>query len=144
LVGWTRNVGYVPQFPYIFDGTLAENVAFGQPVERIDRKMVESVCRMSAIDFLDQLPDGIDSMIGERGIRLSGGQRQRVAIARALYRDPNLIIFDEATSALDDEKDLAIRQLILQLRGERTLVVISHRQSTVSDCDLIVHLLAEQ
>jgi ABC-type multidrug transport system fused ATPase/permease subunit len=143
LAGWTRNIGYVPQFPYIFDGTLAENVAFGQPEEMIDRKKVELVCRMAAIDFLDQLPDGINSMIGERGGRLSGGQGQRVAIARALYREPNLIIFDEATSALDEVKDAEIRQLISHLRGGRTLIVVSHRQSTVSDCDLIVHLLSE-
>ncbi|MDX9710624.1 MAG: ABC transporter ATP-binding protein, partial [Trichloromonas sp.] len=140
LAGWTRNIGYVPQFPYIFDGTLAENVAFGQPEEMIDRKKVESVCRMAAIDFLDQLPNGINSMIGERGIRLSGGQRQRVAIARALYRDPNLIIFDEATSALDEEKDFEIRQLILNLRGKKTLVIISHRPSTIAECDFFVKM----
>lgn len=140
LSAWTRNIGYVPQFPYIFDGTLAENVAFGQPDEMIDRKKVESVCRMAAIDFLDQLPNGIKSMIGERGIRLSGGQRQRVAIARALYRDPNLIIFDEATSALDEVKDAEIRQLITHLRGRRTLIVVSHRPSTVEYCDALIRL----
>lgn len=137
LAAWTQNIGYVPQFPYIFDGTLAENVAFGQPVEMIDRKKVESVCSMAAIDFLDLLPEGINSEIGERGVRLSGGQRQRVAIARALYRKPSLIIFDEATSALDEKKDTEIRQLISKLKGKQTLVVVSHRWSTVADCELI-------
>ncbi|MCP3177407.1 ABC transporter ATP-binding protein/permease [Desulfuromonas sp. KJ2020] len=138
LTEWTKNIGYVPQFPYIFDGTLAENVAFGQPANEIDRAEILKVCRMAAIDFLDLLPDGIDSMIGERGVRLSGGQRQRVAIARALYRNPELIIFDEATSALDELKDAEIRQLISMLKGERTLVVVSHRRSTVESCDGVI------
>lgn len=140
---WQRNIGYVPQFPYIFDGSLAENIAFGQPLQDIDRGQVNTVCSMAAIDFLDQLPDGIDSMIGERGVRLSGGQRQRVAIARALYRQPGVIIFDEATSALDEDKDFEIRQLISQLKGKQTLVVVSHRPSTVADCDVVVQLSAE-
>jgi len=137
---WQASIGYVPQFPYIFDGTLAENVAFGLPHSQINRKQILAVCQMAAIDFIDQLPDGIDSMIGERGVRLSGGQRQRIAIARALYRDPELIIFDEATSALDEEKDNEIRQLLFQLKGKRTLVVVSHRSSTIADCDVIVEL----
>ena len=140
---WQALIGYVPQFPYIFDGTLIENVAFGQPSDSVDRQRVLEVCQMAAIDFLQQLPQGIDSVIGERGIKLSGGQRQRVAIARALYRQPKLIVFDEATSALDEEKDFEIRQLILQLKGEQTLVVVSHRPSTIADCDLLVQLSAE-
>jgi len=123
---WQRNIGYVPQFPYIFDGTLVDNIAFGQPSQDIDREQVNAVCGMAAIDFIDQLPEGIDSLIGERGVRLSGGQRQRVAIARALYRQPKLIIFDEATSALDEDKDFEIRQLISQLKGKQTLVIVSH------------------
>lgn len=137
---WQAQIGYVPQFPYIFDGTLAENVAFGQASNSVDRQRVLDVCRMAAIDFLHQLPQGIDSVIGERGVKLSGGQRQRVAIARALYRQPKLIIFDEATSALDEEKDFEIRQLILQLKGKQTLVVVSHRPSTIADCDAVIQL----
>lgn len=137
---WQRSIGYVPQFPYIFDGTLAENVAFGVPASVIDREQVMQVCQLAAIDFIDQLPAGIDSSIGERGVRLSGGQRQRIAIARALYRNPQLIIFDEATSALDEEKDFQIRQLLFQLKGKLTLVVVSHRTSTIADCDAIVNL----
>ncbi len=142
VVAWRRNIGYVPQFPYIFDGTLAENVAFGVVSDAIDTKLVLQVCAMAGIDFLTQLPDGIYSEIGERGVRLSGGQRQRVAIARALYRKPELLIFDEATSALDEEKDAEIRRLLCQLKGEQTLVIISHRPSTVADCDMMLQMAA--
>jgi ABC-type multidrug transport system fused ATPase/permease subunit len=139
-VAWRSQIGYVPQFPYIFDGTLADNVAFGLPSDQINRQRIQDVCRMAAIDFLNQLPQGIDSVIGERGIKLSGGQRQRIAIARALYRRPKLIIFDEATSALDEVKDTEIRQLISELSGEHTLVVVSHRPSTIVDCDKVLNL----
>jgi ABC-type multidrug transport system fused ATPase/permease subunit len=135
---WQQKTGYVPQFPYIFDGTLAENIAFGIAKENINENKILKVCKMAAIDFLEQLPNSIWSDIGERGVKLSGGQRQRVAIARALYKDPELIIFDEATSALDDENDKMIRELILSLKGKITLVIISHRKSTIEGCDEIV------
>ena len=141
---WQKNIGYVPQFPYIFDGTLFENIAFGMAKENVDEEKILEVCKMAAIDFLDQLPDGIYSEIGERGIKLSGGQRQRVAIARALYRNPEIIIFDEATSALDEENDKQIRKLIAELKGRLTLVIISHRKSTVEDCDKIVEIVSAQ
>ena len=140
MVAWRKNIGYVAQFPYIFDGTLAENVAFGLEVDQIDLKRVNDACAMASVDFLDQLPQGVNTAIGERGVRLSGGQRQRVAIARALYRQPKLLIFDEATSALDEDKDAEIRQLLSQLKGKQTLVVVSHRPSTVAECDAILKL----
>jgi len=140
LTAWRQNIGYVPQTPYIFDGTLAENIAFGLEPSAIDRHWVDQVCTLASIDFLDQLTHGIDTQIGERGVRLSGGQRQRVAIARALYRKPQLLIFDEATSALDEIKDAEIRQLLLQLKGNQTLIVVSHRPSTVADCDMLLKL----
>jgi ATP-binding cassette subfamily B protein len=117
---------------------LAENVAFGESSIEIDYQRVLASCRLAAIDFLDRLPLGINSILGERGILLSGGQRQRVAIARALYRDPEVIVFDEATSALDEDKDFEIRQLIKYLRGAKTLVVISHRSTTLNYCDSII------
>ena len=139
-MSWQINIGYVPQFPYIFDGTLVENVAFGVAKEDVNEDRILEVCKMAAIDFLDQLPNGIHSDIGERGIKLSGGQRQRVAIARALYRNPELIIFDEATSALDEENDKQIRKLIAGLKGKLTLVIISHRKSTVDGCDKILKI----
>ncbi len=137
---WRSCIGYVPQFPYIFEGTLAENVAFGKDHQDIDMELVLESCRLAAMDFIHQLPQGVETVIGERGVRLSGGQRQRVAIARALYRRPQLIVFDEATSALDEENDQHIRKLIAGLKGEKTLIVVSHRNSTVQDCDYILKL----
>jgi len=138
LSTWRASIGYVPQFPYISEGTLAQNVAFGYADEEIDREGVVEACRLGAVDFLDRLPEGIDTPIGERGVRLSGGQRQRVAIARAVYRNPQVLIFDEATSALDEEKDQEIRQLIKDLKGKMTLIVVSHRPSTVEDCSEVI------
>ena len=137
LPAWRQKIGYVPQFPYIFDGTLAENIAFGLGSEEIDEPRVLQMCDLAAVDFLPQLPQGIHTPIGERGVRLSGGQRQRVAIARALYRQPELIIFDEATSALDEDNELQIRTLISNLKRQQTLVVVSHRISTLHSCDAV-------
>jgi len=128
-------IGYVPQSPYICDGTLAENVAFGLSGDEIDSDQVVECCRMAAIDFLDDLPQGIATPIGERGVRLSGGQQQRVAIARALYKKPEIIIFDEATSSLDTKSEKAIQETVYSLRGSVTLIVVAHRLSTVADCD---------
>lgn len=119
---------------------MAENIAFGVDPEMIDEACVLQVCELAAVDFLRQLPQGIHTPIGERGVRLSGGQRQRVAIARALYRQPELIIFDEATSALDEDNDQQIRKLISNLKGQQTLVVVSHRASTLDGCDLVVQM----
>ncbi|MFA5585837.1 MAG: ABC transporter ATP-binding protein [Saccharofermentanales bacterium] len=137
LPDWRRRIGYVPQFPYVVDGTLAENIAFGVSPEKIDKERVLQVCELAAIDFLPQLSEGIYSQIGERGVRLSGGQQQRVAIGRALYREPEVLIFDEATSALDVEKDLQIKELIKNLSGSHTFVIVSHRKSTVEYCDAV-------
>jgi len=143
MPAWRQKIGYVPQFPYIFEGTLAENVAFGLDLDDIVESKVLQMCELAAVDFLQRLPQGIHTSIGERGVRLSGGQRQRVAIARALYRQPELIIFDEATSALDEENDQQIRKLILNLKGQQTLVVISHRTSTLDGCDVVFRLFEE-
>lgn len=140
LPAWRQKIGYVPQFPYIFDGTLSENIAFGLGVEDIDEAKVLQMCDLAAVDFLSQLPQGIHTCIGERGVRLSGGQLQRVAIARALYRQPELIVFDEATSALDEENDRHIRKLISNLKGQQTLVIVSHRRSTLDGCDVFCRL----
>ena len=140
LRGWLGHIGYVGQSPYIFDATLAENVALSRWGESIDRDRVLECCRMAALDFVDQLEDGIDSRIGERGVRLSGGQAQRVAIARALYNKPELIIFDEATSSLDMKNEKAIHETILSLRKSVTMVIIAHRMTTVENCDSIVWL----
>lgn len=135
---WLDKIGYVSQSPYILDATLAENVALSRYGEGIDRARVEECCRMAAIDFVDDLADGIDSMLGERGVRLSGGQGQRVAIARALYSRPELIIFDEATSSLDMRNEKAILDTILSLRDNVTMIVIAHRLTTVENCDIVI------
>jgi len=138
---WLKITGYVSQSPYIYDGTLAENVAFGMDSKDIDREQVKKCCTMASMDdFVHDLTHGIDSFIGERGVRLSGGQQQRVAIARALYDNPEVIIFDEATSSLDTRSEKAIQQTIYSFKGRQTLVVIAHRLSTVEDCDKIIWL----
>lgn len=133
--GWMHTIGYVPQNPFLLNGSLAENIAFSAWGQNIDRQRVLACCNMAAIDFLDDLEEGIDTIIGERGTRLSGGQLQRVSIARALYNDPQLIIFDEATSALDGATERAIQKTIESLREKITIVIIAHRLTTVEQCD---------
>ena len=138
---WMTKLGYVPQTPYIFDGTIAENIAFEMDKKNIDTNQVLKCCHMAAMDdFLDELPLGIDSYIGERGVRLSGGQRQRVSIARALYQQPELLIFDEATSALDNTNEKAIQNTIYSLRGKQTMIIVAHRLTTVESCDMIYEI----
>ena len=131
------NIGYVPQNLYLLDATLAENVAFSHWGEPVNEERVRECCRMAAMDFIDDLPEGIHTPLGERGMRLSGGQIQRVGIARALYDRPELLIFDEATSALDGATERAIQSTIESLRQHVTLVVVAHRLSTVKGCDLL-------
>jgi len=140
LNAWVRHIGYVSQSPYIFDGTLAENVAFGVTSHQINKDKVLECCKMAAMEFLGDLDDGIDAYIGERGVRLSGGQQQRVAIARALYRNPDILVFDEATSALDSKSEKAILKTIYGFKGKQTLIIIAHRLSTVEKCDRIAWL----
>lgn len=134
------NVGYVPQSPYLLDSTLAENVAFSRWGEAVNKDRVEECCRMAAMEFLQDLPQGIDTVMGERGVRLSGGQIQRVAIARALYNNPDFLLFDEATSALDGAAEAVIQQTVLQLRDNITVVMVAHRLSTVEKCDYVYWL----
>lgn len=131
------NIGYVPQNLYLLDATLAENVAFSHWGEPVDEDRVRECCRMAAMDFVDELPQGIHTPLGERGVRLSGGQIQRVGIARALYDRPELLIFDEATSALDGATERAIQSTVENLRQHVTLIVVAHRLSTVEGCDLL-------
>lgn len=137
---WIGCIGYVPQTPYIYDGTLAENVAFGYAHEQIHRDLVIACCEMAAMEFLKDLDQGIDTLIGERGMRLSGGQRQRVAIARALYKQPEVLIFDEATSSLDSATEKSIQNTIYGFKRLKTLIIIAHRLSTVEGCDELVWL----
>jgi ATP-binding cassette subfamily C protein len=138
---WKRRVGYVPQTFFMIDDTLRRNIALGIRDDAIDDRRVLEVLRMSQLaHFIAELPQGLDTRVGERGIRLSGGERQRVAIARALYHDPDLIVFDEATAALDVITETEVTRAIESLRGVKTMLVIAHRLSTVRGCDRLIWL----
>ena len=134
------NVGYVPQNLYLLDATLAENIAFSAWGKSIDIERVRECCRLASLDFVDALPAGVASPIGERGARLSGGQVQRVGIARALYGQPDVLIFDEATSALDGATEAAIQQTVESLQSNMTILIVAHRLSTVENCDYVYWL----
>jgi len=136
--GWLKNVGYIPQMIFMLDDTIRNNVAFGVPSDKISEERVWEVLHEAQLDeFVRSLPNGLDTGIGERGIRLSGGQRQRIGIARALYEDPEVLILDEATSALDGDTEAAIMDSINHLHGKKTLVIIAHRLQTIEKCDRI-------
>lgn len=133
-----RSIGYVSQDAFLLDATIEENIAFGIEKSEIDRDRIFSVVQSAQIaDFVKSLDDGLETLIGERGIQISGGQRQRLAIARALYRDARILIFDEATSALDGVTESLIMEAIDSLLGERTLIMIAHRLSTLRNCDRV-------
>ncbi len=136
--GWLKNVGYIPQMIFMLDDTIRNNVAFGVPKDKIDEERLWEVLKEAQLDeFIKSLPGGLDTGIGERGIRLSGGQRQRIGIARALYHNPEVLILDEATSALDNDTEAAIMESINRLHGKKTLVIIAHRLQTIEKCDLV-------
>jgi len=133
---WQNNVGYIPQFIYLSDDTIGNNIAFGIPEKEISKDKVAAAVKAAQLeDLVRQLPDGLDTVIGERGVRLSGGQRQRIGIARALYDNPAVLIMDEATSALDNVTEKHVIKAIEALRGERTIIMIAHRLTTVMNCD---------
>ena len=136
--GWLKNIGYIPQTIFMIDSTIRKNVAFGIADEDIDDNRVWEVLKEAQLDeFVHTLPDGLDTGIGERGIRISGGQRQRIGIARALYEDPEVLVLDEATSALDNDTEAAIMESINRLHGKKTLVIIAHRLQTIEKCDMV-------
>ncbi len=136
--GWLKNIGYIPQTIFMTDSTIRKNVAFGVPDDEIDDNKVWQALKEAALDeFVKELPEGLDTQIGERGIRLSGGQRQRIGIARALFEDPEVLVLDEATSALDNDTEAAIMDSINRLHGRKTLVIIAHRLQTIEKCDMI-------
>ncbi len=135
---WLGNVGYIPQTIFMLDSDIRHNVAFGVPDHLIDDKKVWNALKEAQLDkFVSELPQGLDTEIGERGIRLSGGQRQRIGIARALFNDPEVLILDEATSALDNDTEAAIMDSINSLHGKKTLVIIAHRLQTIEKCDMV-------
>jgi ABC-type multidrug transport system fused ATPase/permease subunit len=142
LRAWQQTVGYVPQNLFLSDASIAQNIAFGVLADQIDIARIEAAAKLAQLDQFvkDDLELGYDTVIGERGIRLSGGQRQRIGIARALYNDADLILFDEATSALDNKTERQVMESIEALPGDKTILMIAHRLSTVRICDRIIVL----
>jgi len=135
---WLKNIGYIPQNIFMIDTSIRKNVAFGIPDDEIDDEKVWAALKEAQLDeYVKSLPEGLDTRIGERGIRLSGGQRQRIGIARALFEDPEVLVLDEATSALDNETEAAIMDSINRLHGRKTLIIIAHRLQTIEKCDMV-------
>ena len=138
---WPGAVSYVPQDVVIAAGTIRENVALGYPLETATDELVMSALRVAHLDkFVAELPNGVDTQVGERGAKISGGQRQRLGIARAMFTRPHLLVLDEATSSLDGETEASISEAIHDLRGSTTVVMIAHRLSTVRNADIVVYL----
>ncbi len=136
--GWLHDIGYIPQFIGLVDDTISANVAFGIDVEEIDERRVWEVLEEAQLkEFVEGLPEGLDTKIGERGVRISGGQRQRIGIARALYHNPDILVLDEATSALDNDTEAAIMDAINHFHGKKTMLIIAHRLKTIENCDLV-------
>lgn len=139
--GWQDEIGYVPQTIYLTDNTLRSNIAFGIAKDEIDDVAVRRSLKAAQLDdFVAGLKDGLDTTVGERGVRLSGGQRQRIGIARALYHNPPVLVLDEATSALDSETERGVMEAVNALHGNKTLIIVAHRLSTVAGCDRLYRL----
>lgn len=138
LSRWHKSIGYIPQSIYLMDDTVKNNIAFGIAQEDIDEERIWNALERAQLkDFVEQMEFGLDTVIGESGIKLSGGQRQRIGIARALYNDPQILVLDEATSALDNETETAVMEAIESLAGSKTLIIIAHRLSTIRNCDVV-------
>jgi ABC-type multidrug transport system fused ATPase/permease subunit len=138
---WQDQIGYVPQSIFLTDDTLRRNVAFGLPKSEINDESVRAAIRSAQLeDFVATLPAGLETVVGERGIRLSGGQRQRIGIARALYHNPSVLVLDEATSSLDTDTEHGVMQAVQALQGEKTVIIVAHRLSTVEYCDRLYRL----
>ncbi len=139
--GWQNQIGYVPQDIFLTDDTLRNNIAFAISSDNISEQSVkEAIIAANISDFVDSLPDGLNTMVGERGVRLSGGQRQRIGIARALYHNPKVLVLDEATSSLDTKTEREIMEGIVKLKKNKTVLIVAHRLSTVSTCDVLFKL----
>lgn len=135
---WQNTLGFVPQSIFLSEGTIAENVAFGLPVKDINLELVNKALELANLtELVEQLPSGINTKVGERGVQLSGGQRQRIGIARALYHEADVLVFDEATSALDGITEKTIMEAIHDFSGKKTIIMIAHRLKTVQKCDII-------
>lgn len=137
----SRIISFVPQSVYLIDDTVRRNIAFGIDDDEIDETALNKALEQAQIkEFIYSLPEGMDTLVGERGVRFSGGQAQRLAIARALYTDPDILVLDEATSALDTETETAVMEAIEALQGQKTLIIIAHRLSTIKNCDKIFEI----
>lgn len=135
---WQKEIGYIPQVIYLSDDTIRNNIAFGIKKEEIDdQAILQALKKAQLYEFVENLPEGLDTMVGDRGVRLSGGQRQRIGIARALYHDPEVLVLDEATSALDNETEAAVMEAIDHLQGMKTILIIAHRLTTIRNVDMI-------
>ena len=141
LRGWQDQLGYVPQSIYLTDDSIRRNIAFGLAEEQIDNAAVNKAIKAAQLEnYISSLPSGVDTIVGERGVRLSGGQRQRIGIARALYHDPDILVLDEATSALDNITEQEVMKAIDELHYSKTIIIVAHRLSTVENCDSIYKL----
>ena len=135
---WLAQIGYIPQSIYLIDESIRDNIAFGIDADKIDEERIWKVLEEAQLkEFVEELPEGLDTTIGDRGVRLSGGQRQRIGIARALYNDPEILVFDEATSALDNDTEAAVMEAVNSFHGKKTMVIIAHRLNTIEKCDII-------
>lgn len=142
---WLAQIGYIPQSIYLIDESIRENIAFGIDADRVDEGRIWEVLKEAQLkEFVEELPEGLDTTIGDRGVRLSGGQRQRIGIARALYHDPEILVFDEATSALDNETEAAVMEAVNSFHGKKTMVIIAHRLNTIEKCDIIYKVEEEK
>ena len=140
--GWQNQIGYVPQSIYLTDDTLRRNIAFGLPSDEIDDVAINKAIEAAQLsEFVNLLPEGLETRVGERGVRLSGGQRQRIGIARALYHNPSILVLDEATSALDSITEKGVMESVSALQGSKTIIMVAHRLSTIEKCDEVYNLL---
>lgn len=138
---WAQMIGYVPQTVYLIDDTLRNNIAFGIPESQINDILIWKALEQAHLsEYVHSLPKGLDTVVGERGVKFSGGQKQRVAIARALYNDPDILVFDEATSALDKDTETAVMESINALHNVKTLIIVAHRLTTISNCDIVYEI----
>ena len=142
---WLAQIGYIPQSIYLVDESIRDNIAFGIDADKIDENRIWEVLEEAQLkEFIEELPEGLDTKIGDRGVRISGGQRQRIGIARALYHDPEILVFDEATSALDNDTEKAVMDAVNSFHGRKTMVIIAHRLNTIAKCDVIYKVDGEK
>ncbi len=135
---WLSKIGYIPQSIYLIDESIRDNIAFGIDADKIDDHRIWEVLEEAQLkSFVEELPEGLETTIGDRGVRISGGQRQRLGIARALYHNPEILVFDEATSALDGDTEAAVMEAVNSFHGKKTMVIIAHRLNTIEKCDII-------